>query len=138
MERISSATVFIRANMPYGAGGTLANQNAWDVAAFVVSHPRPQDPRFTGSVTTTREISPQRQLLRPRDQWEIVGYARKFRRMITGTRLNSAGYNAGSSNALSARRNKNAPKREAFSIGAPGEITAGFSAVAPAPQKIPG
>ncbi|MGH8415661.1 MAG: c-type cytochrome, partial [Gammaproteobacteria bacterium] len=54
MERISTAAAFIKANMPYGAGGTLSDQQAWDVAAFVVSHPRPQDPRFTGSVATTR------------------------------------------------------------------------------------
>jgi thiosulfate dehydrogenase len=54
MERVSTAAAFIKANMPYGAGNTLSNQQAWDVAAFVVSHPRPQDPRFTGSVATTR------------------------------------------------------------------------------------
>lgn len=54
MERISTAAAFIRANMPYGAGNTLSEADAWDVAAFVVSHPRPQDPRFTGSVETTR------------------------------------------------------------------------------------
>ena len=54
MERISTAAAFIKANMPYGAGETLTAQQAWDVAAFVVSHSRPQDPRFTGSVATTR------------------------------------------------------------------------------------
>lgn len=55
MERISTAAAFIEANMPYGAGGSLTNQQAWDVAAFVNSHSRPQDPRFTGKVQTTRE-----------------------------------------------------------------------------------
>ncbi|HVC28202.1 MAG TPA: c-type cytochrome [Gammaproteobacteria bacterium] len=55
MERISTAAGFIKANMPYGAGGTLSDQDAWDVAAFVVSHARPQDPRFTGSVEETRK-----------------------------------------------------------------------------------
>ena len=54
MQGISTAAEFIKANMPYGAGGTLSDQQAWDVAAFVVSHPRPQDPRFTGSVQETR------------------------------------------------------------------------------------
>ena len=54
MQGISTAAEFIKANMPYGAGGTLSDQQAWDVAAFVVSHPRPQDPRFTGSVRETR------------------------------------------------------------------------------------
>ena len=56
MERISTAAAFIKANMPYGAGEMLTDQQAWDVAAFVVSHPRPQDPRFTGSVETTRKL----------------------------------------------------------------------------------
>jgi thiosulfate dehydrogenase len=55
MERVSTAAGFIKANMPYGAGGTLSDQDAWDVAAFVVSHPRPQDPRFTGDVEQTRK-----------------------------------------------------------------------------------
>ncbi|MGB9429983.1 MAG: c-type cytochrome [Gammaproteobacteria bacterium] len=55
MERVSTAAAFIKANMPYGAGNTLTDQQAWDAAAFVVSHPRPQDPRFTGSVRETRE-----------------------------------------------------------------------------------
>lgn len=56
MERISTAAAFIKANMPYAAAETLTAQQAWDVAAFVVSHPRPQDPRFTGSVETTRKL----------------------------------------------------------------------------------
>lgn len=56
MARISTAAAFIKANMPYGAGGSLSIQQAWDVAAFVNSHPRPQDPRFTGNVQTTREL----------------------------------------------------------------------------------
>ena len=55
MGGISTAAAFIKANMPYGAGGTLSLQQAWDVAAFVVSRPRPQDPRFTGSVEQTRK-----------------------------------------------------------------------------------
>ncbi|MGH8398476.1 MAG: c-type cytochrome [Gammaproteobacteria bacterium] len=54
MGRISNAAGFIKANMPYGAGDFLTDQQAWDVAAFVVSHPRPQDPRFTGSVEAAR------------------------------------------------------------------------------------
>ena len=55
MQGISTAAEFIKANMPFGAGETLTNQQAWDVAAFVVSHERPQDPRFTGSVQEIRE-----------------------------------------------------------------------------------
>lgn len=55
MQGISKAADFIKENMPYGAGNTLTVQQAWDVAAFVVSHERPQDPRFTGNVQETRE-----------------------------------------------------------------------------------
>jgi thiosulfate dehydrogenase len=55
MHRVSLAAAFIKANMPFGSGKRLSDQQAWDVAAFVDSHPRPQDPRFTGSVEETRE-----------------------------------------------------------------------------------
>jgi hypothetical protein len=51
---IDNAAAFIKANMPLGRGGTLTDQEAWDVAAYVDGHERPQDPRFTGSVETTR------------------------------------------------------------------------------------
>lgn len=54
MHRVNTAAAFIKANMPYGVAPTLTDQQAWDVAAFVVSHPRPQDPRFTGEVDQTR------------------------------------------------------------------------------------
>lgn len=55
MGNIKNAAAFIKANMPFSQGKTLSNQDAWDVAAFVDSHERPQDPRFTGSVAETRE-----------------------------------------------------------------------------------
>ena len=45
MHRVPTAAAFIKANMPLGMGGTLTDQQAWDVAAFVNSHPRPKDPR---------------------------------------------------------------------------------------------
>ena len=32
----------------------VTNQQAWDVATFMNSHERPQDPRFTGDVAQTR------------------------------------------------------------------------------------
>ncbi|HET7649511.1 MAG TPA: c-type cytochrome [Gammaproteobacteria bacterium] len=54
MTRISTAAAFIHANMPYGGGRKLSLQEAWDVAAFVDSRPRPQDPRFNGNVEQTR------------------------------------------------------------------------------------
>lgn len=56
MHRIDTAAGFIKANMPYGLGGTLSDQEAWDVALFMNSHERPQDPRRTGkSLAQTRD-----------------------------------------------------------------------------------
>ena len=55
MESITNAAGFIKANMPLGQGYTLSDQDAWDVATFMNSHERPQDPRFTTDVATTRQ-----------------------------------------------------------------------------------
>ncbi len=55
MESLTNASAFIKANMPLSQGGTLTDQQAWDVAAFMNSHERPQDPRFAGSVAETRK-----------------------------------------------------------------------------------
>ncbi|MDR3535460.1 MAG: c-type cytochrome [Acetobacteraceae bacterium] len=55
MTSIKSAAEFIRANMPLGLGGTLSVQQAWDVATYMDSQVRPQDPRFTGDVEQTRK-----------------------------------------------------------------------------------
>jgi thiosulfate dehydrogenase len=54
MHDIKNAAGFIKANMPLGSGGTLTDQEAWDVATFMNSHERPQDPRFVRSVQETR------------------------------------------------------------------------------------
>ena len=55
MHRINTAAAFIKANMPLGKGGTLSDQEAWDLAAFINSHERPQDPRLVdGDVEKTR------------------------------------------------------------------------------------
>lgn len=54
MGRVNNAAAFIKANMPLGLGGSLTAQQAWDVALFMNSHERPQDPRYTGSVDETR------------------------------------------------------------------------------------
>jgi thiosulfate dehydrogenase len=54
MVNVSNAAAFIKSNMPFSLGGTLTDQEAWDVAQFVDSHERPQDPRYTGSVAGTR------------------------------------------------------------------------------------
>lgn len=55
MHQVDNATAFIKANMPLGQGGTLSDQEAWDVATFMNSHERPQDPRFNGNVSDTRK-----------------------------------------------------------------------------------
>ena len=54
MTGIDVAAAFIKANMPLGMGGSLTDQQAWDVATFIDSQDRPQDPRFEGSVEQTR------------------------------------------------------------------------------------
>jgi thiosulfate dehydrogenase len=56
MTEIDKAAGFIKDNMPLGLGGTLTDQEAWDVAMFIDSHERPQDPRFQGSVERTRTL----------------------------------------------------------------------------------
>lgn len=50
MARVDLATGFIKANMPFDQPGSLSDQDAWDIAAFVDSHERPKDPRQSGSV----------------------------------------------------------------------------------------
>ncbi len=55
MGSIKNAAEFIRANMPLGLGGSLSVQQAWDVATYMDSQVRPQDPRFTGDTATTRK-----------------------------------------------------------------------------------
>lgn len=44
MARVERAASFIRHNMPLGAGGTLTWQEAFDLAAFINRHPRPDSP----------------------------------------------------------------------------------------------
>lgn len=56
MHRINTAAGFIQHNMPLGRGRTLSDQEAWDVAAYVNSHERPQDPRLVnGDIDETRK-----------------------------------------------------------------------------------
>lgn len=50
MARVDLAARFIKANMPLDQPGTLSDQEAWDIAAYVDSHERPKDPRQSGSV----------------------------------------------------------------------------------------
>jgi len=55
MHSLKNASAFIKANMPLGLGNSLSDQQAWDVAMYMDSHERPQDPRYTGSVAATRK-----------------------------------------------------------------------------------
>lgn len=55
MGNVNNAAAFIKANMPFSRGGTLSDQDAWDVAMYVDGHERPQDPRFDGNVASTRK-----------------------------------------------------------------------------------
>ncbi len=55
MHRINTAAYFIYENMPLGKSVQLSEQEAWDVAAYINSHERPQDPRLNGSVTANAE-----------------------------------------------------------------------------------
>lgn len=55
MHRINTAAAFIRGNMPLGHPEVLNLQQVWDVAAYINSHERPQDPRFNGDVQATRK-----------------------------------------------------------------------------------
>lgn len=55
MVRPNTLAGFIRHNMPLGQGNTMSEQQSWDIAYFINSQDRPQDPRFTGDVKDTRK-----------------------------------------------------------------------------------
>jgi len=55
MHRVDTAAGFIKANMPFSKPNSLSDQEAWDVATFVNSRERPQDPRFSSDVAATKK-----------------------------------------------------------------------------------
>jgi thiosulfate dehydrogenase len=55
MHKIDVAAAYIKWNMPLGMSGILTDQQAWDVAAYINSHERPQDPRHEKDLKTTRD-----------------------------------------------------------------------------------
>ncbi|ART80726.1 c-type cytochrome [Oceanisphaera avium] len=55
MHRVNTAAEFIKQNMPLGQPGKLTDQQAWDVAMYVDTRERPQDPRSKGDVAQTRK-----------------------------------------------------------------------------------
>jgi thiosulfate dehydrogenase len=56
MSSITNAAGFVKANMPLSQGNSLTDQESWDVATYLDSQERPQDPRFNGSVAETRKL----------------------------------------------------------------------------------
>lgn len=54
MGSIKNAADFIHQNMPLGLPKSLTVQQAWDVAMFMDSQVRPEDPRYLGTVAATR------------------------------------------------------------------------------------
>lgn len=55
LVRVFTAAGFIKNNMPLGQPLSLSDQEAWDLAYFISSQERPQDPRYTGDVAETLE-----------------------------------------------------------------------------------
>lgn len=53
--RVDTMAGFIYENMPLGQPRSLSDQEAWDIAYYISSQERPQDPRFTGDVAETAE-----------------------------------------------------------------------------------
>ncbi|MFO7764439.1 MAG: c-type cytochrome [Wenzhouxiangellaceae bacterium] len=55
MVRVPTAAGFIKGNMPLGQPNSLSDQEAWDIAYYLNSQERPQDPRYTGDIEETLE-----------------------------------------------------------------------------------
>ncbi|HLR12873.1 MAG TPA: c-type cytochrome [Burkholderiaceae bacterium] len=55
IARVFTLASFVQHNMPWGKPGSLSIQESWDVAQYINSHERPQDPRYTGDAKETRE-----------------------------------------------------------------------------------
>lgn len=54
--RVSTAAGFIKNNMPLGQPNSLSDQEAWDIAYYMNSQERPQDPRYTGGIDETLDM----------------------------------------------------------------------------------
>lgn len=91
MHRVDTAAGFIKANMPYGRGGMLTDQQAWDVAIFMNSHERPKDPRAKGSITQARDQFHDENCLYGRTPEELAALmASKAQAASTSATLSSA------------------------------------------------
>lgn len=100
MAQVDMAAAFIKANMPLGNPGSLTDQQAWDVAAYIDSHERPKDPRQRRTVAeAARKYHPH----------EDSFYGRTLRGHLLGTGVGAkasspAGGMAGSASAAQRRR----------------------------------
>lgn len=56
IARVYTLASFTRHNMPLGQPNSLSIQDAWDIAQYVNTKERPQDPRYTGDIKETREM----------------------------------------------------------------------------------
>lgn len=56
ISRLFTLASFIKYNMPLGQPNTLTEQQAWDLAQYIDSQERPQDPRYTGDIAETRKL----------------------------------------------------------------------------------
>jgi thiosulfate dehydrogenase len=54
--RLHTAAGFIKNNMPLGQPNSLSDREAWDIAFYMDSQERPQEPRYTGNVQETLEL----------------------------------------------------------------------------------
>jgi len=57
-NKLASLAAFIHANMPYGNGGALTPQEAWDVAYFIDQQPRPGRTSSTGQPPAQPVVCP--------------------------------------------------------------------------------
>jgi len=99
MHRIDLAAGFIKANMPYGRGGTLSDQEAWDVALFMNSHDRPKDPRFKESIAQTRDKDHDENCLYGRTPSELEALLEKQAKATEGQAKQTPGQLQGNSPA---------------------------------------
>lgn len=56
IHQTDKASAFIKKNMPIGLKNLLTDQQAWDVATYINSQERPQDPRYNGDVQETAKM----------------------------------------------------------------------------------
>lgn len=56
ISRINTLAGFIHNNMPLGQPRSMSVQDSWDLADYINSQERPQDPRYTGNVVETRAL----------------------------------------------------------------------------------